>query len=219
MTQLTHDIEYPVIINSNSVNLDGILHVPKKAKGLVLFVHGSGSSHLSVRNQLVARELNALHIATLLFDLLTLAEEEVDNRTLEYRFDIEFLAERLLGTIHWVNQLPITKDLSIGLFGASTGGGAAMVAASKEPDKIKAIVSRGGRPDLAGDALSLVKAPVLLIVGGNDLSVIEMNQDAMKLLKTTKELKIIPGATHLFEEPGTLNEVARLATVWFTEYL
>jgi len=219
MSQLIHDIEHPIIVTTNSVNLDGILHVPKNAKGLVLFVHGSGSSHLSKRNQFVARELNANHFATLLFDLLTPAEEEVDNRTLEYRFDIDFLAERLLGAMHWVSQLPITKDLSIGLFGASTGGGASLVADSKEPDKIKAIVSRGGRPDLALDALSFVKAPVLLIVGGNDVPVIEMNQEAMKWLKTTKELKIVPGATHLFEEPGALNEVARLAIEWFTEYL
>jgi dienelactone hydrolase len=207
-----------VIITAGSVHLDGILTVPKNAKSIVLFVHGSGSSHLSKRNQLVAKQLNDANIATLLFDLLTVAEEEEDERTLEFRFDIEFLAERLKNTLQWVKTTPMTENLAVGLFGASTGGAAALVIAAEEP-RIKAIVSRGGRPDLAFDALAKVTAPVLFIVGGNDLPVIKMNEDAMLKLHHTKKLEIIPGATHLFDEPGTLDEVARLAKDWFLQYL
>lgn len=210
--------EHPVVILSGDVHLDGILHIPKDAHGLVLFVHGSGSSRFSVRNQHVASVLNKAKLATLLFDLLTPEEEAIDSRTRELRFDIDFLAMRLLDATAWCEKQLVTHDFLIGYFGASTGGGAALVAAAKNPSVVKAVVSRGGRPDLADDALSHVKAPTLLIVGGNDVPVIKMNQDAMAKMHCHTELEIIPGATHLFEEPGTLDEVARLARSWFVKY-
>lgn len=219
MTQLSTDTEHPIVIPCGDVHLEGILHVPNNAKGVVLFAHGSGSSRLSKRNQFVAHLLNEAKLATLLFDLLTPAEEELDDKTLEFRFDIDFLANRLVAAVDWINKLPITHELTVGIFGASTGGGAALVAAANLPLKVKAVVSRGGRPDLAEEALSRVQAPVLLIVGGNDTPVIEMNQKAMEKLNTIKQIEIISGATHLFEEPGTLDEVARLAKDWFLEYL
>lgn len=219
MTQFTVDIEHPLIITSGKTHLAGILHIPKDALGLVLFVHGSGSSRLSVRNQYVARVLNENKLATLLFDLLTPKEEDIDIRTSEFRFDIAFLSSRLIETTHWCHQQPALKDLSLGYFGASTGGAAALVAAANESSVVKAVVSRGGRPDLAGESLPLVKAPTLLIVGGNDFPVIEMNKTAMSKMHCIKELKIVPAATHLFEEPGTLEEVASLAKGWFTQYL
>jgi dienelactone hydrolase len=219
MTQISPDTEHPIIIPCGSVHLDGILHVPKEAQGVVIFAHGSGSSRLSKRNQFVAHMLNEAKLATLLFDLLTPEEEEIDEKTLEFRFDIDFLTKRLTAASDWMTEIPIAHELNIGLFGASTGGGAALVAAANQPQKIKAVVSRGGRPDLAGAALSRVEAPVLLIVGGNDETVIELNKQAMTKLHATKKLEIVPGATHLFEEPGTLNEVARLATEWFIKYL
>ncbi|MDR3491148.1 MAG: dienelactone hydrolase family protein [Gammaproteobacteria bacterium] len=219
MTNFTSDTEHPVIIPSNKVHLDGLLHIPQGAKGLVLFVHGSGSSRFSTRNQHVAKVLNQAKLATLLFDLLTPEEEEIDDQTRELRFDIEFLASRLIDTTHWCLKQLVTHDLKLGYFGASTGGGAALVAAAKESITVKAVVSRGGRPDLAGVSLSHVQAPTLLIVGGNDEAVIEMNESAMSKMHCVKELEIIPGATHLFEEPGTLDEVARLAKAWFVKYL
>jgi dienelactone hydrolase len=218
MANFKYDTQHPITLIADSVHLEGILTIPKNAKKIVVFAHGSGSSHLSTRNQFVAKKLNEADIATLLFDLLTMAEEEEDDRTLEYRFDIDFLARRLIHTIQWIKNTETIKDLSLGLFGASTGAGAALTTAASEP-LVKAVVSRGGRPDLAAPILSQVKIPVLLIVGGNDQPVIEMNQDALTQLTSIKKLEIIPGATHLFEEPGTLDEVARLAKAWFLQYL
>ncbi len=203
----------------NRVHLNGLLQIPKNAKSIVLFAHGSGSGRFSTRNQHVATILNQANIATLLFDLLTQNEEEVDEFTREYRFDIELLASRLSSVTDWLSEQPNTHDLAVGYFGASTGGGAALQAAAKQQATVKAVVSRGGRPDLAGPALAFVKAPTLLIVGGNDEVVIEMNQNAMKEMHCIKKLEIVSGATHLFEEPGTLDEVARLAKKWFTQYL
>lgn len=218
MHHYTVDTEHPVIIPSDKVHLDGIMHVPKNAIGLVLFVHGSGSSRFSKRNQFVASVLNEAKIATLLFDLLTPEEEKIDAVTAEFRFDIPFLARRLMSATDWVRAQPISHQLPIGYFGASTGGGAALVAAAEKSDLIKAVVSRGGRPDLAGEALQHVLAPTLLIVGGNDFPVIELNQAALKKLIGIKRLEIVPGATHLFEEPGTLDQVAELAVAWFRDY-
>lgn len=208
-----------VIIPSDVHRLEGFLNVPLDARGIVLFAHGSGSSRFSKRNQFVANELNKVSIATLLFDLLTPEEEAIDNKTLEYRFDIEFLAKRLVDATHWVSESSTTEKLNCGYFGASTGGGAALIAGANLPGKVKAIVSRGGRPDLAGEALTRVKAPVLLIVGGNDEPVIQMNQTAIQQMHNSVELEIIPNATHLFEEPGTLEKVAELAKNWFLKYL
>ena len=217
--RFTVDTEHPVIVPSGGAKLDGLLHIPQDASGLVLFVHGSGSSRFSVRNQYVARVLNEAKLATLLFDLLTPEEEKIDEKTAELRFDIEFLASRLIDVTDWCLTQLVTHEFKIGYFGASTGGGAALVAAAKKPDVIKAVVSRGGRPDLAGDSLPLVKAPTLLIVGGNDEPVIKLNQTAMLKIQCEKKLEIIPGATHLFEEPGTLDRAAILAKNWFIEYL
>jgi putative phosphoribosyl transferase len=185
----------------------------------VLFAHGSGSGRHSPRNRYVAQVLREAGLATLLIDLLTAEEEEVDLRTRHLRFDIGLLAERLVGATEWLERNPDTQDLRVGYFGASTGAGAALVAAAERPEPIGAIVSRGGRPDLAGPALPRVTAPTLLIVGGNDFPVIGMNQEAMEQLRTEKRLEIVPGATHLFEEPGALEEVARLAADWFVRHL
>lgn len=218
MTEYTHDTEHPVMIPSGKVILDGILHVPKNSTGVVLFVHGSGSSRLSVRNQFVARVLQQAGLATLLFDLLTPEEEKIDDITRELRFDIAFLASRLISATDWIKETPIVHHLPIGYFGASTGGGAAIVAGAKE-ESVKAIVSRGGRPDLAGNALMSVMAPTLLIVGGNDDVVIKLNQEALEKLHCMKQLEIVSGATHLFEEPGTLEQVAELAKEWFLRYM
>lgn len=208
-----------VRILAGSVALEGILGMPQGASGIVLFAHGSGSSRFSPRNRYVAGELRKAGLAILLFDLLTAEEEEVDMRTLHLRFDIGLLAERMVGATDWLTQNPETRNLRIGYFGASTGTAAALVAASERSDVVYAIVSRGGRPDLAGSALLQVRAPTLLIVGGNDFPVIEMNREAMEHLNTKKELVIVPGATHLFEELGTLEEVAKLASDWFVRYL
>ncbi len=218
MAHYTLDKEHTITIPSDNVSLDGVLYIPKDACGLVLFVHGSGSSRFSVRNQYVASVLNEGRIATLLFDLFTPDEDAIDSHTRQFRFDIDFLASRLMDAKKWCLKQLVLSPLSIGYFGASTGGGAALVAAAMEPDKIRAVVSRGGRPDLAGDALALVQAPTLLIVGGHDEVVIQMNKEAMSKLNCIKKIEIIPGATHLFEEPGALNEVARLARTWFAGY-
>jgi len=193
--------------------------VPAGAPGVVLFAHGSGSSRHSPRNRYVAGVLRAAGLATLLVDLLTADEEEIDLETQRLRFDIGLLADRLVGATDWLAQNPDTRDLTIGYFGASTGAAAALVAAAERPDAVGAIVSRGGRPDLAGAALARVRAPTLLIVGGNDVPVIGMNQEAMAQLHVENKLEIVPGATHLFEEPGALEEVARLAREWFERYL
>jgi len=213
-------IESEVSIECRHALLEGALVVPERSVGIVLFAHGSGSSRRSPRNRYVAQVLQSQGIATLLFDLLTRAEESVDEFTGKLRFDIPFLAERLIGATHWVLQRPDLQSLAIGYFGASTGAGAALVAASRLPDVVRAVVSRGGRPDLAGDALRSVAVPTLLIVGGNDDPVIGLNQTALARLKCPeKKLVVIPGATHLFEEPGALQEVAHIAAGWFTQYL
>lgn len=198
--------------------LTGDLVVPESAAGIVLFAHGSGSGRFSPRNRLVAATLNEAGLATLLVDLLTPDEEELDRLTGEHRFDIGLLAGRVLATIDWVRQEPLSS-LSVGLFGASTGAAAALVAAAKRAEDVAAIVSRGGRPDLAGNALRRVRAPTLLIVGGADPQVLELNRRALALLQAHKELVVVPGATHVFEEPGALEEVARLAAEWFSRHL
>jgi pimeloyl-ACP methyl ester carboxylesterase len=200
--------------------LDGDLTIPAHAQSVVLFAHGSGSSRFSPRNRYVAHELNRAGIGTLLFDLLTEEEEDLDRQTGALRFDIALLARRLTQATTWLMKQPQARGLSLGYFGASTGAAAALLAASEHPQRIGAIVSRGGRPDLAGEkALAQVEAPTLLIVGGHDESVIELNERALAQLKGIKALEIVPDATHLFEEPGALEEVARLARGWFQRYL
>lgn len=199
--------------------LQGDLGMPSKPQGLVVFAHGSGSSRRSPRNQFVARSLEQHRLATLLIDLLTPDEETIDIRTAEFRFDIDMLAKRLVEIVDWLGHRGETSSLSIGLFGASTGGGAALMAAAARPHHVKAIVSRGGRPDLAGSSLARVEVPTLLIVGGDDAPVIQMNRDAMKQMHAQVKLEIVPGATHLFEEPGTLERVAALAGDWFIRHL
>src|SRR5918994_2900155 len=211
--------ERAVRIPAGAIELEGNLGVVEGEEGVVLFAHGSGSGRSSPRNIYVARVLRQAGLSTLLIDLLTAQEEAVDLRTRRLRFDIGLLAERLVGATDWLRNYPGTKNLRIGYFGASTGAGAALVAAAERPDEVGAIVSRGGRPDLAGDALPLVKAPTLLIVGGNDEPVIGMNEEALARLRAEKRLQIVPDASHLFEEPGALEEVARLAAGWFAHHL
>lgn len=200
-----------------TVFLEGDLRIPQNSAGLVVFVHGSGSGRLSLRNQSVAERLNKDGLATLLFDLLTMSEEKIDNQTRRLRFDINLLSMRLISTLDWIINNPDTQNLNVGLFGASTGAAAALVAAAERPAIVKAIVSRGGRPDLAStEILTKVTASTLLLVGGNDEQVLELNEEALKHIKTEKKkLTVIPGASHLFEEPGKLEEVARLASGWF----
>jgi putative phosphoribosyl transferase len=208
-----------VRVPAGPVTLEGNLTLPEQSRGIVLFAHGSGSSRHSPRNRYVARLLNEAKLATLLIDLLTLHEEVIDARTAQLRFDIDLLAERLVDATDWLTQFPDTKDLRIGYFGASTGAAAALAAAALRPDPVGAIVSRGGRPDLAGAALIRVRAPTLLIVGENDEQVIQLNRAALAQLRCEKQLVIVPGATHLFEEPGALDVVARLARDWFERHL
>jgi putative phosphoribosyl transferase len=208
-----------VRIQAGAVTLEGDLQIPDQATGLVVFAHGSGSSRHSPRNRFVAHELHTVGLATLLLDLLTPEEEAVDQRTGHLRFDIELLAGRLVAATQWAAVDPATHALAIGYFGASTGAAAALVAAALEPERVHAVVSRGGRPDLAGEALPLVRAPTLLIVGGQDLRVLELNRAAMARMRAETRLEIVPGATHLFEEPGTLEVVARLARDWFLQHL
>jgi putative phosphoribosyl transferase len=208
-----------VRIQAGSVTLEGDLQIPDHAVGVVVFAHGSGSSRHSTRNQYVARELHAAGLATLLIDLLTPEEEAVDRHTGHLRFDISLLAERLVSATHWVSNDPSIGSLNVGYFGASTGGGAALMAAAAEPDRIGAVVSRGGRPDLAGEALPKVRAPTLLIVGGRDEVVLELNREAARSLRCEHGIEVVPGATHLFEERGALEKVAELARDWFLRYL
>jgi putative phosphoribosyl transferase len=211
-----------VRLTADSVPLEGNLGVPHREgqpRGVVLFAHGSGSSRHSPRNRYVAQVLQRGGLATLLIDLLTADEEAVDQRTGHLRFDIDLLAERLVNATDWLASQPDTSQLPVGYFGASTGAGAALVAAAKRPQVIRAIVSRGGRPDLAGPALADVQAPTLLIVGGDDTPVIGMNEEAQAQLRVETRLEIVAGATHLFEEPGALEEVARLARGWFERHL
>lgn len=206
-----------VPVGATTLNAD--LRVPPSAKGLVIFAHGSGSSRFSTRNRQVAEFLGDRGFATLLLDLLTSQEEAIDVQTAEYRFDIARLGPRVSAAADWAATRADLGALRIGCFGASTGAAAALIAAAERPATIAAVVSRGGRPDLAGDALGRVEAPTLLIVGGHDKSVIEMNRDAMRQMHAHVELEIVPGATHLFEEPGTLEQVAGLAAGWFARYL
>ena len=213
------DFKDEVQVSIGSVKLDGNIFIPKNAQGIVLFAHGSGSGRHSPRNKYVAEVLNKAGLGTLLIDLLTQEEEKIDDQTAQLRFDIDFLAQRLVGATNWLLKNNETKSLNIGYFGASTGAAAALVAASDYPNVVKAVVSRGGRPDLAGPVLHKVKSPTLLIVGGNDYPVIDMNQEAFDKLKTEKKMVIVPGATHLFEERGTLEVVAQLAADWFSVYL
>ena len=209
----------PVQIVAGDAVLQGDLHVPANAGGIVLFAHGSGSSRHSPRNQYVASVLQQAGIGTLLLDLLTADEEEVDLRTAQLRFDIELLANRLLHATHWASKQRHLESLGIGYFGASTGAAAALISASKIPEEIGAVVSRGGRPDLAGSAIGGVHAPTLLVVGSEDHTVLELNRRAMSQLRCEKKLEILPGTSHLFEEPGALEEVARLAREWLEQHL
>lgn len=206
-----------VHIRSGNVQLEGDLSIPDDAEGVVLFAHGSGSSRHSPRNQFVARTIREAGVGTLLFDLLTGEEEAVDMHTAHLRFDIELLATRLIDATYWIKAK--LDYLNVGYFGSSTGGGAALMAAAELGNTVGAIVSRGGRPDLAGNALPRVESPTLLIVGGLDYPVIEMNKAALARMRCEKELRIVPGATHLFEEPGTLEQVANWAAEWFGSYL
>jgi dienelactone hydrolase len=208
-----------VHVAAGPVSLEGNLALPEGARGVVLFAHGSGSSRLSPRNRHVARMLNEAKLATLLVDLLTPREAAIDLRSAHLRFDIRLLAERLMGATDWLTQYPDTHHLRVGYFGASTGAAAALVAAGERVQEVGAVVSRGGRPDLAGPALTRVRAPTLLIVGGEDAQVVELNRLAFTQLQCEKDLAIIPGATHLFEEPGALEQVARLAREWFQRFL
>jgi putative phosphoribosyl transferase len=212
--------ERQVEVSSGSLKLPGDLGLPPKARGIVLFAHGSGSSRHSPRNQYVAQLLREAGLGTLLFDLLTPSEESADADTGHLRFDISFLATRVVDAVDWLRKQPQISSLPIGCFGASTGAAAALVAAAERPEFVHAVVSRGGRPDLAGPALGRVRAPTLLIVGGRDEQVLELNRQALLKLPTTeKELLIIKGATHLFEEPGTLEEAARMAANWFVQHV
>jgi len=208
-----------VRITASHASLEGNLEIPKGAVGIVLFAHGSGSGRGSPRNRYVAHILRQGGLATLLIDLLTAEEEVIDMQTAHLRFDIPLLAERLMGATDWLTHHSSTRHLRIGYFGASTGSGAALMAAAERSDIVKVVVSRGGRPDLAGPALARVRAPVLLIVGGEDFPVIELNREAMANLGGDKKLVIIPGATHLFEEPGTLEKASQLAREWLQRYL
>ena len=208
-----------VQIHAGHAVLHGNLNIPENASALVLFAHGSGSSRHSPRNQFVARTLNEAGLATLLFDLLTPEEEAIDMQTREHRFNIDLLAVRLGHATKWTTQQEQTSNLGLGYFGSSTGGAAALMAAVDAPQNVDAVVSRGGRPDLAGAALPKVKTPTLLIVGGNDDIVIELNEQARDKMRCEVKLEIIPGATHLFEEPGALEKVAQLASQWFSRHL
>jgi putative phosphoribosyl transferase len=211
--------EHSVHVLAGRVALQGDLVIPRGARGVVVFAHGSGSSRRSPRNRYVAGVLNQAGLATLLFDLLTPQEEQVDDVTAELRFDIDLLARRLVDATGWLMREPSTGGLRIGYFGASTGAAAALIAASEYPERVSAVVSRGGRPDLAGGALGRVRAPTLLIVGGEDELVIALNEDALHALRCEKQLQIVSGATHLFEEHGALESAAELARDWFLRYL
>jgi dienelactone hydrolase len=208
-----------VRITAEDAVIAGDLTIPEEAGGLVVFAHGSGSSRFSTRNRAVAVALNDRGLATLLLDLLTEQEDEIDRVTRELRFDIGLLAGRVAAAVSWAGAHPDLRERAVGLFGASTGAAAALIAAADRPDAVAAVVSRGGRPDLAGGALAAVRAPTLLIVGGHDTVVIGLNETARRRIRGVVEIAIIPGATHLFEEPGALDEVARLAGDWFVTHL
>jgi pimeloyl-ACP methyl ester carboxylesterase len=208
-----------VRIPVGGVTVDADLHVPERAAGLVIFAHGSGSSRFSRRNRAVAAALEDAGFGTLLLDLLTPDEESIDERTRQYRFDIDMLGERVIGAIDWTRTRPDLQRLPVALFGASTGAAAALIAAAARPQAVRAVISRGGRPDLADRALPDVQAPTLLIVGGRDEPVIGMNEEAMRRMRAPVDLEIVPGATHLFEERGALEQVMRLAAGWCQRHL
>jgi len=208
-----------VLVKSNEVELEGNLAIPEKARGIVVFAHGSGSSRLSPRNQFVSETLNDAGLATLLFDLLTAEENRIDEQTRKLRFDMPLLENRLTGAVDWVSRQAETGDLPMGLFGASTGAAAALMTAAKRPEVVQTVVSRGGRPDLAEDALPQVRCPTLLIVGGYDLHVLKLNQHAAGQMAAESKIEIVAEASHLFEEPGKLEIVARLASEWFCDKL
>lgn len=212
-------LEQAIKIPVGNIEVEGSMFLPREAGCLIVFAHGSGSSRFSPRNQYVAKEFNKAGMATLLFDLLTPGEEEEDELTGQYRFNISLLSQRLVSVTDWLQNDPQTTDLKLGYFGASTGAAAALIAAAKLTRLVSAVVSRGGRPDLAGEYLPDVKAPTLLLVGGDDEEVIELNRQAQSQMTNTNKLVIIPGATHLFEEPGKLEEVAHFAADWFNRYL
>jgi putative phosphoribosyl transferase len=217
-TQLQGKPTTPVRIPIEGAALRGDLRMPPDARGLVVFVHGSGSSRMSPRNRHVAEELNQHGLATLLMDLLSADEQRIDDRTMQYRFDIPLLARRSTLAAQWALAQPELGGLPVGLFGASTGAAAALITAAEMKEKIAAVVSRGGRPDLAGDALPNVQSPALFIVGGDDQAVLALNEKAMGKMGCPKELHIVPGATHLFEEPGALEHVVNVAAAWFSLY-
>lgn len=208
-----------VVIGAAGVDLTADLAIPQAARGIVLFAHGSGSSRRSPRNVMVAQVLNRHDLATVLVDLLTPQEAVVDERTARLRFDIGLLAQRLVGTVDWLRTGQAGESLPIGLFGASTGAAAALVTAAERPEDVPAVVSRGGRPDLADEALGRVRAATLLLVGGQDQQVLPLNEQAMRQLGGPAELRVVPGATHLFEEPGALEWVANEAAAWFSGHL
>jgi putative phosphoribosyl transferase len=212
-------VSKPVRFELGHASIDGDLHVPAQPAGLVIFAHGSGSSRFSRRNRAVARVLEQAGFGTLLMDLLTRQEEAHDERTAQFRFDIPLLGARVIGVMDEMHMQPDLRHLPIGLFGASTGAAAALIAAAARPALVRAVISRGGRPDLAGEALTRVQAPTLLIVGGDDVPVIPLNRDAMLRMRTTVQLHVVPRATHLFEEPGALEEVAGLAADWCRRHL
>jgi dienelactone hydrolase len=216
---MSSDLETSVRIPAAGAILDGDLITPADAVGIVVFAHGSGSSRHSPRNRMVAARLQEAGYATLLMDLLTAEEDEVDSRTREFRFDIPRLASRLTGAIRWLSDRPDTAEMPVALFGASTGAAAALLAAAEVPDHVQLVISRGGRPDLAGDVLQRVQAPTLLIVGGRDLDVLDLNKAAAARLSGPVEIAVVPGATHLFEERGTLDRVVQLAVGALRQYL
>lgn len=219
MPQTQQSRNQEVTIQADDVRLPGLLTRPANCESLVVFVHGSGSSRLSPRNQYVAELLNENRIATLLFDLLTREEELIDNQTRELRFDIELLSRRTVATLDWLADQPALAALPTGLFGASTGAAAALIAAAARPDRVAAVVSRGGRPDLASRTLVDVRAPSLLIVGEQDQQVLELNRQAAGTMSSCCEIRVVSGASHLFEEPGTLEQAAQMACDWFQRYL
>lgn len=219
MMEAVNKLQRNIEIPSEAGRLQGILTIPENAKAIIVFAHGSGSGRHSPRNQSVARSINEGHLATLLLDLLTPEEEEIDLVTRHLRFDVQLLARRLEEASHYLESEKETKSLKIGYFGSSTGAAAALIASASQGKKIYAIVSRGGRPDLAEKALSKVCSPTLLIVGGHDFGVIELNQQAFNQIQAQKKLALVPGATHLFEEPGALEIVSKLARDWFLMYL
>jgi pimeloyl-ACP methyl ester carboxylesterase len=219
MPPTAHHATQPLIITVRHGQIAADLRVPERALGLVLFAHGSGSSRFSSRNRAVAEFLEHRRFATLLVDLLTRDEEREDARTAQHRFDIDLLAERVISATDWIALSNELGALPLGCFGASTGAAAALIAAAERPSTVRAVVSRGGRPDLAGDSLTRVQSPTRLIVGGDDDPVIELNQQAMERMRAPVDLTIVPGASHLFEEPGTLEQVMELATDWFGRYL